>query len=266
MFKGFNDIQGFNGVPSLQFQSKGRSLRPLYGKEKASFWLHANDGIPSGTVDGALIASWNDLIFKVGFQQLNSTWQPTWRASDPDFGGNPIVHFTSNGRHMIGVDRNGPTIGTSQTLALVYQYINQSIGLYATNSILGNIESSFDLRWTYRSFSHNAPHTNNLGVGYWVGSGNTAAFINGSTAIFDLLPRIIVLSGQALISNGVSITKTNNGVVAFTANSIGAPNTGSPANAIGTMKFAEAIVWNENYSVSDCLDISAELNAKYAIY
>ncbi len=266
MFKGFSKSSGFSGFPSLGFQSRGKSLRPLYGKEKASFWLHANDGIPSGTVDGALISSWNDLIFKVGFQQSNSTWQPTWRASDPDFGGNPIVHFTSNGRHMIGVDRNGPTIGTSQTLALVYQYINQSTGLYAMNSILGNIESAFDLRTNYRAFCHNAPHTNNLGIGYWVGSNSGVNFINGSTAIFDLLPRIIVLSGQALISNGVSITKTNNGIIAFTANSIGAPNTGSPANAIGTLKFAEAAVWNHDYSISDCLDISAELNAKYAIY
>lgn len=266
MFKGFNQIQGFNGFPSLGFQSRGKSLCPLYGKNKASFWLHAGDGIPSGTVDGALIASWNDLIFKVGFQQPISTLQPTWRASDPDFNGNPVVHFTTNGRWMVSGDRNGPTIGTSQTLALVYQYINQSGGLYSHNSILGNLESSVDPRWGFRAFNHNAPHTNNLGVGYWIGSGGVNQFVNGSTAIFDLLPRIIVISGNALINNGVSVTKSNNGIMAFTANSIGAPNTGGGASLIGTLKFAEAIVWNENYSVADCLDISAELNSKYGIY
>ena len=222
-------------------------------------------GLPTGTVEGGLIPSWNDQIFQASFENRNPAWQPVWRSSDIDFNGLPVVHFNAIGKGLLARNLAGPVLGTSQTVAVVYQYITQTGGLYSHNTIMGNQESwtlGSGARWTYQTLNHNSPHTNNLGVGYWLGS---SSFVNGSTAIFDLLPRILVLSGNALIKDGVSFSKTVNGIIGFTANMLGA---GESGNSIfgGAFKIAEIVVWNENYSVSDCLEISAELNAKYGIY
>lgn len=243
-------------------------MRPIYSKDKGVFWLDAGFGLPNGTIDGSLVSSWNDLVLGVSFQNSNSSWQPTYRSSDIDFNGLPVIHFTSAGRGLTSFNLSGPTIGTSQTVAVVYQYITQTVGLYAHNCIIGNEETYLtpnQPRFNFITLNHNAPHTNNLGIGYWQGSNSVSQFINGSTTIFDFLPRILIISGNALIYNGTSITKTNNGIIASTGNMLGAGRLQN-TTAGGAWKLAELIVWNENYSVSDCLDISSELNTKYAIY
>lgn len=261
--KGFSKNSGFHGFPSLGFQSRGKSMIPLYGKDAAIFWVDAGQGIPSGISSGSLISHWSDMIFGSYFQNTVAASQPRWIESDATFNGLPVVEAHTIGRGLIESTRKGPVFGPGQTLALVYQYITAGgNNPYPHSLVLGHFESFPDgryLTYGYNWRCANAPTTTGICRGTQ-GSPNQKS----AEGLSDTSVRIVVISKSAFINNGASITpfidSWNQGGL---LNAIGgAGNT----NVSGTFKLAEAALWDRDYNDSACIDICNELNAKYSIY
>lgn len=264
MFKGFNDIHGFNGVPNLSFQSRGKSMIPLYGKNKAVLWLEASVGIPAGIVTNGLMTHWNDSIYRLNYSMANTTYQPRWIDSDPNFNGLPIIHFDVHNKGFVSQNLQGPAFGRGQTVAIVYQALtmNGSGSPYPLGILFGYYSTYSNSRGSTNGFCWKSGNPDVNEVGYYIGTQGTRQ--KTAPGITDNLVHIVVISQAGFVADGNILTPSINNIYSGgTLSALGGNNAYGPG---ATFKLGEIVVYNQDYDDSACLDICNELNAKYAIY
>jgi len=263
MFKGFSKSQNFNGFPSLGFQARSRSQMNLYSKDKAIFWLDANDGLPSGTVNNSLMPFWSDKIFGANYSQSDVTLQPRWTQSDPLFNGLPVINFDIGNKGLVANNLQAPPFAGDVTVAIVYRGLTQTnvggspypVATIFYDQAFGNSTRNNFYGYCWRTGTR-------VQSGFHFGTDPTPA--KSASAIANTNPVIAVISKAGFVGNGSILTPDFNNILFAGRLTVLGSN-----NLYGTgavMQIAEIVVYNHNYENSACLEICNELNAKYALY
>ena len=194
------------------------------------------------------------------FSQTSAALQPRLILSDVNFGGNPVVDFTPVPRLL--ESPQGVAMTIKKTVAFVYQYNTFGGPTHWNSSIVRNNIYNTP-RSAGNNFGSQGANSNVLrnSVGYY--SGANLQFGSSDVAVFNTDPVILVVNENSIIANGQSLTPEGGTISpGFLASVIGGPN----GTFVGSFKLAEWIIWEKIYSVSECIEISTALNAKYAIY
>lgn len=260
MFKGFSKSNGFHSFPSLGRQARSRSMINFYGKDKCGFRLDAGLGLQGGITNGSLMSEWTDTVFGVNYLQPTATKQPKWIESDPSFNGLPVIHCDARTEGFLSDQLNGPAFGIGQTVAVVYQGFTVEGGgsPYPLGVIYGDWSTYGNSRNTAICYAWNTSHSVS---GYYVGRDNPK---KTSSDIADNLVHIAVISSSSFVADGSVLSLAHDYPIAgglITA--IGGNGAYGPG---GTFKIAELVVWNQDYTDSQCLEICDQINSKYAIY
>lgn len=259
MFKAFSQNNMFNGFPNEIFGMN--EYVESYGKGGCSFWLEADNRI-SATSNLEPVSSWTDIVQNMSFVQATASLQPRLILSDVNFGGHPTVDFTPVSRLL--ESPIGMPISNQKTVAFVYQYNTFGQPTHWNSSIVRTPEYTSP-RGNGSNFGSQGANSNVLRnfVGYYRGA--NLDFGSSNAAVFNTFPVILVLNLSCIVSNGVNLTpESASGFInpGFVASVIGGPNN----TFVGSFKLAAWIVWEALYDLSECLEISALLNQKYAIY
>jgi hypothetical protein len=257
MFLGFSKKNNFNQFPSSQFGNGSRVT--AYSFPLCSFWLNANTGLnASNNLDP--ISVWTDQASQISFTQSTASLQPRLLKNVGAFGGNDMVEFHTSPRGL--QSQVGVGFGPQKTLALVYEYSTYALGATSVQSrIIGDNDFSNSRS---SGFSFLAHSVNNTGLRNQVGYGFGAGVSYGSTVPYDNLPKILVLTQGAYVVNGVNVTIDLASTPAYTGSYswIGANN----QFFVGVFKIGEVLLYDRIFSLSECVELSDKLNAKYSLY
>ena len=240
MFKGFHNSNSsplFRGIPNLNFQGNVNA----YGFSGVSFWLDAAFGLNTQTNLGA-ISSWTPRFGRSTFEQSTAGNQPRLILTDTNYNNLPSVEAQSTNRFLISTSGNLP-YSRFCTIAVISkvnsaQAINSIIGLGNNGIIDGGT----------------ALNVNGFGF-YPNGTPSFQGTTETSTA------RIKIMSFNTIVINGVvEFTGTNN-TGTFDFNTLfRVANT----DMIGSI--AEIISFNFSMTEQQCIDLSNNINQKYALY
>lgn len=248
----------FHGFPNENFGGGGRVT--AYGFPLCSFWMNAEVGLNAvSNLDP--ISTWIDQAGQIPFVQNNSLYQPRLAKNVASFGGRDLVDFHTAGRGLQA--QVNITAGTGgKTLAVVYEYTS-----VATQSrIIGDNDFS-NARSTGFSFHHG--HVQNTTFRPWVGYGVGANVLYGfdGAPVYANNPRILIFTRNVMILNGTQVT----------INLTGSPFTSGPISWIGSngafgaswsgvFRVGDILLYDREFSLSECIDLSNTLNLKYALY
>jgi len=249
MFKGFGTKQQiFHSFPHLNFQMNNEA----YGFSGWKFLMDSRWGL-STQVDGANVSRWESRFGGYIFSQPTAGNQPIFDASDANFNNLPTVDFSLATRCMDVTNSSGiPFNKTGGTIVAVVKV--NSIG--GTNRLLA--DSSGDAIVLLAGTLANAS-----GIGFYRGDATQELL----STVEDTNVNIIVISSKNIIVvNGVDVTSSP----ATIANSRSISRIGSSSNnsTNGTIRGPVALIGSiENgLDLTDCINISDNVNLDYAIY
>jgi hypothetical protein len=245
MFKGFSKKQSFNGIP--QNAGFGAVLGSAYGYNNCVLHLDAGNG--HHLINNTAVGSWTNLINGDTFTQATGANQPIYRSTNVDFNNQPVLQFDTtdllqSGQNSIYQINQNPLFGA---IFIVAQ---------RTGSIIANGPTIF--------------HNNTGGTGSII-FGITASPSIGvrgaiSTGIADLSPHIMAFKPGASGSGGVWVDGVKYAgtwdLSMMNYNTIGWTLGGNSINGF----LAEILLYNRFFDDADIIEVSNQLNAKYAIY
>jgi hypothetical protein len=245
MFKGFSDSsrnKEFHGFPNLNFQMNNEA----YGFSGCNFWFDADYGLNTKT-NLAAVSSWTDRIKNQRFVQATAGNQPRYIESNVLYNNYPTIE---------GVDANRFLNSAIKITALTYIIIANYNIISNTSSVLGT----------------NTGSTPNV----WIGLGGTLSGINGvhfynftnsllrTGSTENTSVKIAVLSRFGIMVNGVTEFVGNSLIENYGFNRILSTDGGTNNGVNGNV--AEIIGFNNEFTESEALSISTNINQKYAIY
>lgn len=241
MFKGFSQGPMFRGFPQLTFNS---GLGQAYGFSNCAMWLDAAWGLNTLT-DGANISLWTDRIKNIKWIQSTSSNQPIYRATDSNFNNLPSIDFNNAAKIM--TSDVGCSFATNATFAFVYK-INTLNG--TANKFLSD---GVNTNWVQA-----AAASGSTGFGFVTGATTMLNSVRDTSHHIGVISSagFVYVDGVQVATGSMSLTTT------FTA--IGWNTTNTQHNPFA--RIAEILVFNSPLSASDCVSLSANLNAKYAFY
>jgi hypothetical protein len=242
MFKGFSNRQGFNGVPNNSF---GWSQFSAYGFDKLNHWLAAEDLAHLNLNDP--ISSWVERCKKIVFTEATAGNQPRFIPSNPIFNNLPTVEFFTTSRRLA----SNFFMGTESyfTIAIVANcntIINAGNFLMGVDGALPQIVLG---------------GLNALFTGVWVGYTGFNV-LSGTTE--STSPRIILITRSKIMVNTVIEVSSATPIQPLAFNRIGQRDNTTLVALNGNI--AEILIYNKEFSDSDLLVLSNNLNSKYAIY
>jgi hypothetical protein len=233
MFKGFNNRQQ-NGFPNLNFSSD----KSAYNQNGCTFWLRADFGLNTQT-NGGSISSWTDSISGVAFSQSTLANQPVLRTSQASYNNLPVVDFLAAG--------TGTLIGP--------------VTLFNTIAFIANYDSIGNRNAILSLNSTNGIFLGGTATGYnGVSIQNNGTVTSGSTESTSV--KIVVISNNLIMVNGVVEASTSFNI-AFGFSLLGSI-VGGAGGFLG--KCAEIICFEQSLNQNQALELSNNINTKYAIY
>jgi hypothetical protein len=250
MFKGFSDSsrnKEFHGFPNLNFQMNNEA----FGFSGVTFDLDPAYGLITQT-DLAAVSTWRDKIRGFNYVQATAGNQPRLVLSSATFNNNPVIDFFAQNRFLEST--HGPTFSDKDTFAFVYQKLSDNTGAAPNQTKLFTSTSGVNSGLGFMlksSLSNSVGWFNNITADYT------------STTPYDTNPHIIVISKNAYIDNGTSLTPSGS----FTTSDMLTVLSGSVLRSSGTFLLARIIKYeNNNLSVQEATQLCTNINQKYAIY
>lgn len=249
MFKGFNNRQQ-HGFPNLNF----RGDISAYGFGGVSFWLDAAFGLNTQTNLGA-VSYWMPRVGASPFIQNTAGNQPRLILNDANYNNLPSVEAVDISRNMIAI--SGLKFDNRYTIAIISK-VNTNV---SRNGIIGNIISG-DAGAVILA---GGTGTGLTGFGYST-IGFTTPTLQGTTE--STSSRIQIATNSNIIING-NIESTGSGFSIgqdlLTLFRGGGLSGGFPTNyLVGSI--AEIIAFNYEMTSTNAIELSNNINQKYAIY
>jgi len=212
-----------------------------YGYSGCNYWLDAQVGLNT-VVDLAAVSTWQPKIGQTVFQSTAGN-QPRLVAADANFNNFPSVQFHDNARYMT-LSNNFFPFAESFTLAFVAKYDT----LNTLNTIISSLSGTPNILYFIG------------GSGFAVGIYDGAFKVGTSN---NTNPKICIITNNRVMVNGVTETTFTS-----TIGSIGLNNLGRRDSTVTALigRIAELLIYQQNLSAAQCLDLSTQLNSKYAIY
>lgn len=255
-FKGFQNSKEqsmFQAFPKTIFGQANN----VYGFPNCALWLDAAYGLNTQT-NLASISRWQDRIIDKAFVQSISGNQPRLILTDASFNNLPSVQFQST-KNMgnAAMPAFGPQ---NQTFVLVYQKLANATGVIHTTALVHGGGT-----FAFATEARDGGDGVTTGTRFYVGMFSVVPLAPigqfYSTAIYDLLPHIVVISGVNFIADGVALSPTGTTYGGFQINTLGF----STANN-SDQKIAELLLFNNALSSDDCIRLCNNINSKYALY
>jgi hypothetical protein len=248
MFKSFSDSsrnKEFHGFPNLNFQMNNEA----YGFSGCTFWLDAAYGLNTQT-DLDDVNSWKDRIRNIEFNQQTAASQPRLILSNANFNNKPTVQATSTARTLLS--QSGADMDSNKTIAVIAK-INTSTNSSPVIGTSTTVNTNILLGGT---------NANALGIGIYDAEGATGATLITST-VEDASAHISVLNANRIIVDGVQVATGSALVPTTQMNRLFGSGTFS-RGLIGDI--AEVIIFNYLFNENECIELSYNLNIKYALY
>lgn len=219
-----------------------------YGFGGVTFWLDADYGLNTQTNLGA-VSYWRDKIRGILFEQATAGNQPRLIVSDADFNNLPSVEFQSTGRNLQAIQANAIT--KDFTLVAIYKMntITTQNNLLCENFSQG----------TANRVSLGGTSTGYTGFGVYSGTGS-APSASLASSVEDTAPHIAILTSSEIVIDGVQVA-TGSCELTSNLNTLGG---GSNQGING--KLPELIIYSQKLTSTQCIQLSDNLNSKYAIY
>jgi len=241
MFKGYQNSNSsplYRGFPNLNFQTNVSA----YGFSGVYFWLDASFGLNTQT-NLAAVSRWQPIIGRSAFVQDTAANQPRFIASDVNYNNLPSVQSVGN-RSMIA--QYGLQINQQFTIAIV-----SKVDIATTvNGIIGTATRGINDGGTRSGFNGFGVNTNF----------NTQTAFQGTTESTNT--RIKIMSNNNIIVNGVS---EYTGTLGLNEEFDRIFLSGGSDQAL-TGSIAEIIAFNFAMTSQQCIDLSNNINQKYALY
>lgn len=243
MFKGFSNRQGFHGFPRT---IAGGNTNVVYGVNNCIFWLDAQSLISLNNLDS--VSSWRDKIRNISYENSVLASQPRFIASNPNYNNNPTVESIAAARRLVAV--NGLLLTGNYTLVLICNYNS----ITAINAAIGNSVNDFGF----------GPGGTSAGInGFFCRNNQTPQIISGTSE--SVTPKIAVFTSEnGIFVNGV----VENGSLLNPFNLVlNVLFSGTGANNVSLFgHIAEILAFGYSLNSSEAINLSNQLNAKYAIY
>jgi hypothetical protein len=242
MFKGFNNKQQ-NSFPNLNFQMNNSA----YGFSGVDFWLDAAFGLNTQTDLGA-VSRWSPRIGKSVFEQATAGSQPRLVLNDANFNNLPSVQSQDSSRFMQSPNLYGLSLSTGCTIAVVSKV--NTVNVY--NGVIGQNTAG------------------RLGI---IDGGSTAGVNGFGTVIGATLfqgttestnSRIKILTNSNIIVNGVNEFTGTNTAVNYEFDTLFRVLNVTTNSLVGNI--AEIIAYNFTMTSAQCIELSNNINTKYALY
>jgi hypothetical protein len=250
MFKGFQDTSRspmFRGFPNLNF----RMNNSAHGFTGCYFWLDAAINLSTNT-NGANITYWQSIYGNYRFEQGTAASQPLYVLNDVNYNNFPTISTSTNRFLQLTTRSNTFFLDSNKTFAIVANYDTINVG----NIILGT-------------------STGGLGCILWGGS--NAAYLgigireNGGTfwqtTVDNTTPHIAIFTINDIVVDGASSLSSSSNVILpnISLNQLGIGING--ASSVGfNGKIAEVVAWDFKMTQSQMIQLSNNINEKYAIY
>lgn len=243
MFKGFQDTRKskqFNGFPNLNHQMNNSA----YGFTGCTFWLDAASGLNTQT-NLASVSTWKDKVQGISFEQLTAGSQPRLVLSDASFNNKPVIDFIAGSTRFMAASKIVPC-GVGFTIACVFVKDANSV---INNRIYGlGDNGGFQL-------SSGGP------VGFPIGFKNAGSNVFVGTTN-DNAAHILVCTDKEIVIDGVSEGTSSGNTNISSFDYLSAISGNYRMNG----KLAELIIFKGELGSTDLINLSANINAKYAIY
>jgi hypothetical protein len=225
-----------------------RKTNYAYGFGGVNFWLDAGYGLNTQT-DLAAVTKWIDRIRGISFQQSTAASQPRFILSDANFNNYPTVDFSvSTSRYLQSFYSYGFPNTTDFTIAFIAKYgVLNTQNCVAGTSVAG--APRIALGGTAASWNGVTVFNTSL-----IGSGTTE-----STST-----KIAIITNTEIVVNGTQEATYSYFNFNLNMDQIGIANTLGGQQLRG--QIAEIIVFGDALSSADCIRLSDNINAKYAIY
>lgn len=224
-------------------------IRPTnyaYGFGGCLVWMEPDFGTNTQS-NLAAVNSWKSRFNNFDFVQASAGNQPRFISSDPAYNNYPVVEFQDQNR-FLRLTPTGNRIAGINTVAFVANYNNLNAG---RNTLFGDIAT-----------------INGNGVGLGGGTAGIngvflrSSFLTTSGTTENTNVKIGVVSENLIMVNGV-VENTSPNLFNFAFDSIG--QMFNAGNAIDG-KAALILAFNSVFTASQALQLSSNINSKYAIY
>lgn len=259
MYKGYSPNNLYKGFPRLNHQMDNQA----YGFSGCKFWLDAAYGLNTQT-NLAAVSSWTDKISGVKYEQATAGNQPRLVTADAAFNNLPVIDFYSNVRFLASVA--GAPIDSKKTIVFVAQQLTTPAGtsrftfigdgntsVNAGNHLIFRIASAGVIVEYFGFTSQGRQATSNT------------HYLEVSGTINDTNPHIFICAGAKFFLDGVELTGAYDGTLPWISFLITRISS-SASDIAGTFKLAELFTLDGVLSTNDCIALSDNINAKYAIY
>jgi hypothetical protein len=217
-----------------------RQTNYAYGFGGAVFWLDADYGTSTKT-NNTVSSFWQNKLSNIKGEQPTASLQPIYFSSAVYFNNYPYIRFSPLRRYNLNSNIIIPD-------KFAFAMVVNVIGIQTTsNTLFNNISNNsdgFNLAYNASSLGPTILETAEYGV---------------STPSATTM--IIVFTEDNIIINGVnqgSITPPSIKNITIMCGSVTARH--------GNCDLAEAVLYNQKFSVAQAIDLSDRINSKYAIY
>lgn len=251
MFRAFDKSTPFKGFPNLNFKDRRQNV---YGYDRCVFWLDA--AYTPVNTNLAAIPDWTDKIS--GYMYLNPSGgsQPRLVTADAGFNNLPVVEFLKG--RTLSVSGPAPIWSKKNTtLAIVFKKTQDADT--NNNNITCPLFSDGSVGGVFHAFLTSYSTSPNVISSLGAHCDLTRQFYTNT--LTDTNTHLMVLSGTTWYNNGAIVTNlathNNHNVRIVRLNG---------TSVQGAHKIAEILLFDREFSATECLALSDAINIKYALY